>query len=482
MSEESVKLTKIQKQCVKFKPEGDLLIQGIPGSGKSTILLARACFLSEKNGLDNILLLTFSKALTNYVTQLSMKTNGYPLQAKTFHQWAHELIKETDQPYTRLIFSKDKEKTVRFAKNIINKNGSDVKFPNIKTEQNTDRALIKFLCSEIEWIKGAGITSREEYLGIKRLGRGTDIRVTQDNRQTIYDVLEKYNELLSNHRDHQGIDGDDLARLLIEKADQIPDNMKADHILVDEAQDLHTMQLKAIRTICKTSLTVGADKGQQIYRRNFAWRQSGIDIVGNRSRILKQTFRSTRQIIELANDFQEKDELYVKDHDYHKANVPEIEGLKPELHFCQDSQAEEEMIMNHISKIRSSYPEDTIGIIATSHDRLDKIAENLEKKGIPIYKMKDDEADIVSPGVKLMTYQSSKGLEFDHVIVSDLTKGKLPYKSHNIGDDEEEFLSRERKKLYVAMTRAKKTLTLIAVEEYSPFIKDLNSRLYKANE
>ncbi|MDG3044880.1 3'-5' exonuclease [Bacillus sp. B6(2022)] len=44
-----------------------------------------------------------------------------------------------------------------------------------------------------------------------------------------------------------------------------------------------------------------------------------------------------------------------------------------------------------------------------------------------------------------MTYQSSKGLEFDHVIVSDLTKGKLPYKSHNIGDDEEEFLSRERK-------------------------------------
>jgi superfamily I DNA/RNA helicase len=477
-SQTAVELTTVQKKCVTFKPNGDLLIQGIPGSGKSTILLARASYFAETKPDDTILLLTFSRALTNYVKQLSLKTNKTPLEAKTFHQWAQELLKETDYPHTRLVLGEQRENTIRFAKNIVNKHGKNVNFPNMKVKKNQDKALLRFLCDEIEWIKGAGITSRDEYLEVRRAGRGTDIRVTKDNRQTIYDVLEKYNELLENHPRHQGIDGDDLARVLVEKADQIPSELKPDHILVDEAQDLYTMQLKAISSISKKSLTIGADKGQQIYRRTFTWKQAGIDVIGSRSRLLKQTFRSTRQIVELANDFQEKDKLYIKDKDYQKANVPDIEGKTPELFFCDDIKSEQQTIVDYVTKIRSSYPEDTIGIISTTHYKLDQISTLLEEKGVPVYKVKDNEADIVSPGVKLITYQSSKGLEFDHVIITDLKKGKMPYKSPSPGEDEEEFLSRERKKLYVAMTRAKKTLVLVAVKEYSSFVYDLNSKLY----
>nr|WP_242688911.1 hypothetical protein [Bacillus sp. Cs-700] len=40
-----------------------------------------------------------------------------------------------------------------------------------------------------------------------------------------------------------------------------------------------------------------------------------------------------------------------------------------------------------------------------------------------------------------MTYQSSKGLEFDHVIVVDLKKGKLPFKSPSPGEDEDDYVS-----------------------------------------
>ncbi|ASK64223.1 DNA helicase [Virgibacillus phasianinus] len=479
MSTTPVELTRTQQKCVTFKPKGDLLIQGIPGSGKSTILLARAHHLSKSKSNDKLLLLTFSRALTNYVKQLSLKTNPTPLEAKTFHQWAQEMLKETDYPHTRLILGDQRENTIKFAKNIVNKHGKNVSFPSIKVKNNEDKALLKFLCDEIEWIKGAGITSREKYIEIKRVGRGNDIRVTKDNRQTIYDVLEKYNELLSTHTKHQGIDGDDLARVIVKKADQIPNHLKPDHILVDEAQDLHTMQLKAISSISKRSLTIGADKGQQIYRRAFTWKQAGIDVIGNRSRLLKQTFRSTRQIVQLANDFQEKDKLYVKDKDYQKASVPEIDGKMPTLLLCKDKKTEEQQIIDHVKTIRSSYPNDNIGIIATTHYKLDQIDLLLEKQGVPVYKLKDNEADIISPGVKLITYQSSKGLEFDHVIITDLKKNKMPYKSPSPGEDEAEFLSRERKKLYVAMTRAKKTILLIAVKEYSSFVQDLNSDLYE---
>lgn len=87
MAEPTIKLTKAQQDCVGFKPEGDLLIQGIPGSGKSTILLARANFLKEKKPEDSILLITYSRALTNYVRQLSEKMYSTSIEAKTFHQW-----------------------------------------------------------------------------------------------------------------------------------------------------------------------------------------------------------------------------------------------------------------------------------------------------------------------------------------------------------------------------------------------------------
>ncbi|MBB6451609.1 superfamily I DNA/RNA helicase [Salirhabdus euzebyi] len=475
----AIELTRQQKKCVTFKPKGDLLIQGIPGSGKSTIILARAEYLKEILPDDSLLVITFSRALTNYVRQLSAKTGYRPLDAKTFHQWGQEMLEHTDYPHTRLIVGDKRESAIRFAKNIVNKKNENVNFPNMIENSKSDKALIRFLCDEIEWIKGIGITTREDYLSIKRSGRGTDIRVTKIHRDTIYDVLEKYNELLSGHYKHQGIDGDDLARILVDKADQIPASLRPDHILVDEAQDLHTMQLKAMSSIAKKSLTIGADKGQQIYRRSFTWKAAGIKVAGNRSQLLKQTFRSTRQIIRLANDFQQQDKIYLKDEDYYRAEEPNIDGKVPELCLCEDSENEDKVILEHVKTIRSSYPEDTIGIIAQSHYKLDKVKELLEDKGIPVYRVKDDNADIVSPGVKLITYQSSKGLEFDNVIITDLKKGKLPYRAPAPGEDEEDFMSRERKKLYVAMTRAKKTLLLIAVKEYSSFVNELNKDLYK---
>ncbi|KON84845.1 DNA helicase [Rossellomorea marisflavi] len=478
-----IELTQKQKTCVTFKPEGDLLIQGIPGSGKSTILLARAAYLKETLPNTSLLVLTYSRTLTNYVRQLCAKTISKPIDAKTFHQWGQEMLEHTDYPHTRLIMGDNRKSAIRFAKNIVNKRYDTVHFPKIKVNSNskTDKDLVQFLCDEIEWIKGAGISSRKKYLEIARVGRGTDVRVTKLHRETIYDILEKYNEILSNHSNYQGIDGDDLAKILVEKANQIPEHLKPDHILVDEAQDLHSLQLKAISSIAKKSLTIGADKGQQIFRRSFTWKDAGIKVLGSRSQLLKQTFRSTREIIKLANDFQQQDKKYIRDEDYCRAEEPKINGKIPELILCPDQKKEDKIIIEHVKTVRSTYPDSTIGIIAHSNKKLEYLKKVLDEKGFPVYLVKEENADIISPGVKLITFQSSKGLEFDHVIITDLKKGKVPYKAPSPGEDEEEFMSRERKKLYVAMTRAKKTLLLVAQEEYSVFVDELNKDLYCLN-
>lgn len=478
----NIQLTKQQDQCVKFKPTGSLLVRGIPGSGKSTIIMARAQYLKKNYPDESLLIITFSKTLSSYMKQLSIAYEDESIEASTFHFWAQNLLRKSNYPNTRLILGKKRQEAVNFAKNIIKKDNPETSFPTLKVKRNEHQALTKFLADEIEWIKGSEIKSREEYLNIKRSGRGTEVRITQEHRHSIYNVLEKYNELLATNRIYQGIDSEDLAHLLVERQNSFSPEILPDHILVDEAQDLHSIQLKAIKAMVKKSLTIGADKGQQIYRRTFTWKKAGIEVTGNRSRFLKETFRSTKQIVQLANHFQEKDDLFIKDEDYIKAAEPEVEGKVPEVYLCENGKTEKEEILTQVKKIRGSVPEDTIGIIANSKKELKNLYTLLEKEGIPVNNLHSEESDMISPGAKLITFHSSKGLEFDHVIVTGLKKGKLPREAYDPGEEEEEFLSRERKKFYVAMTRARKTLMITAPAPCSPFILDLNQQMYRSKK
>ena len=57
-----------------------------------------------------------------------------------------------------------------------------------------------------------------------------------------------------------------------------------------------------------------------------------------------------------------------------------------------------------------------------------------------------------------MTIHSAKGLEFDHVFLIGLEEGLFP---HNNSMDSPDEIEEERRLCYVAVTRAKKSLTLV---------------------
>ena len=57
-----------------------------------------------------------------------------------------------------------------------------------------------------------------------------------------------------------------------------------------------------------------------------------------------------------------------------------------------------------------------------------------------------------------MTVHSAKGLEFDHVFIIGLEEGLFP---HSNSLDNADEVEEERRLCYVAVTRAKKTLTLV---------------------
>ena len=82
-------------------------------------------------------------------------------------------------------------------------------------------------------------------------------------------------------------------------------------------------------------------------------------------------------------------------------------------------------------------------------------------------------------GVRLMTFHSSKGLEFDIVYIIDVNDGSVPYKKAKGVDEIEE----ERRMFYVAMTRARKKLFICyCVENFgksigkSDFVIELSSK------
>lgn len=77
------------------------------------------------------------------------------------------------------------------------------------------------------------------------------------------------------------------------------------------------------------------------------------------------------------------------------------------------------------------------------------IAQNKEKQKL----ITNNE---VKNGVRLMTMHSSKGLEFDNVMIMDAVEGICPYKKSKTKQEKEE----ERRMFYVAMTRAKHELCI----------------------
>jgi len=77
--------------------------------------------------------------------------------------------------------------------------------------------------------------------------------------------------------------------------------------------------------------------------------------------------------------------------------------------------------------------------------------KNMEKEA------RDNDKDAIN----LMTMHGSKGLEFDTVFVPDVNEKNIPHEKAIFKEDIEE----ERRLLYVAMTRAKKHLNLMYVED-----------------
>lgn len=457
-------LTDKQKEVVNY--DGDeLLIKGIAGSGKTTVLLNKAKKMIKKDPSIRIGLFTYNKTLSQYAKIIAEQIGPRNLFVYTFHGWAAGALRDVTKK--RKLFVTNTKDQKDFLKNAVEIVRQDSTHRFV-----TEEKFREFLAEEISWVKGKGIKNLTEYQDVSRTGRGSSVRVTKPDRKIMYRIFEEYERV---KRNSGKIDYDDFALTLLENKEKIRDTYKFDQVMIDEGQDLQQVQLMLLRFIAKKGFAVAADKGQKIYKTSFTWKEIGINILGGRTKILQNSFRSTKQIIQMAYSLQLNDSI-IKDEEYVMPILPEYTGPVPDVYQCSTREKQDTAIVSTIKMLLQKNPDKTIGVLSREWKSVNRFYYALQAESIPHEYIKKDQGNAHTAGVKLTTFHSAKGLEFDYVIILDLVD--------DTGDQElqdEEYKEIERRLLYVSITRAKTYLQLYYYDQPSSLLKEIDSQFYNKN-
>lgn len=483
---ENITLTKKQVDIVTNNSKY-ISVTGKAGSGKSLALLSRMIgkILEEKSG--RFLYVTYNTDLifdvfqrfnkSPYITEINNFNLKNNIHFKTFHKMAEILLNENGivVPHFKTTSSelrKMEDLMVRQIQRL---------FARLDTEEFKDYPSIKrikdsnntgFLRREFLWMKANNYITEESYSKCERKGRGNLPGISREQRKTIFRLFQIYCEEQYTIF-HNRYDPEDFALKLIESMDVIPENMKFDHIFIDEAQDFQPMQFLALTMLCKGTLTLCGDQNQKIYKNSpYSYKNLGIEIDRSNSYSLNEIWRSTEQIMKLANS------LHVQEFNPQNENgVFNSEGEKPRICHFKKYTTQIKFVSREIQKLKDNNINETVVIIHRLYNN-DNLKALMNYLGQRFHLKNYNNNDGAGSGkyVYITDAHNVKGLEFDHVFIINFDDNHYPHKyiykdlesnqrsSSILGQyykmDEIEELELEKRILYVALTRAKKTLTL----------------------
>ena len=473
-----IQFTQEQQAIIDLDPSNHLLIRGQAGSGKTIVLAARAGRILSVMNKGSLLFLTYNAALCAYVKKAFSKSGiNEDIDVRTFHDWTRYAVKQLGSEFNGWVDNKER---IEQLKKCIDTAREDMGDHRLFDYENSPQ-LITWWSNEVAWLFGQHVTNLSDYIKIERASRGTTTKITCNDRRYIWSVYELYQEWLeeSKQEDYDNPAGL-LLRILVENRQDLPDELRYDHVMIDEVQDFDKSWLLAAVKIPRISLSLAGDLAQKIYRRNFSWSSVGIQVQGNRSRRLNASHRTTAQIMNVAEYLLVNNDI-TTDGDYSPRVCPSKNGEKVRVITAKSSRDSYEKgyqyIANNFKHMRT-----TSVIVALPFSRqLFPAKKVLEEKGIQVKKARGSELGNFDGGVAVTTYHQLKGLEFDHVIIMGLHDSQYPGRIINTlpEEDRTEELSLMRRVLYVAMTRAKQSVTLVGSEPFCRFFNDVPNEMFK---
>lgn len=466
-----IKLYGEQRRVLFLPAYGPILIKGVAGSGKTTVSLFRAQYLIKTyNNLfnsANVCIFTFNKTLVKYITwlqrtslceDLDIPSTQFSVPLVTnFHSWVYNFLLG-EGIKLEAIDTKGKRDLIGVIK-------SRYQGTNIG-KKNTD-----FLAEEFSWIKGKCIKKKQDYLEIKRNGRG--VQLNKNDRDTVWKMLLDYQKEL---RKYHKVDFDDYALKMLKWLDENPNFIPPyTHIVVDEGQDLSKAQILVLTKLISAStnsITIVADTAQRIYKSGFTWKEVGLSVSGNRSTTFDKNYRNTKQIAEAANSLLEKED---DKEGFTPMQVCERTGPKPYLGLFENANEEDNCIIHIVQEIQEKQASSSSVVLAHDWSILTRIYNFLKSRQISCCALSDSNTSININTVVLCTLHSAKGLEFDNVIIADINKDSFPCLKNIDEDNIDLQISTERRLLYTAMTRAHNRLFMLGFGEPSLFISEISS-------
>jgi DNA helicase II / ATP-dependent DNA helicase PcrA len=499
-----------EQQVVAKNSSTDLMIKGVAGSGKSITLLSRMMQKMAEEDNKKFLFVSFNHELVRDAEKrfreseyfYELLEQKHTVHFYTFHELAYYILKSigVDVPKFKTSHKKlSKEEDNILAKMfllIIMLDSEALKeYPPIHTIKKTQNT--NFLFEEFSWMKGNGFISKEDYLECERVGRGKLPNISKKQRETIFRLFEEYQKIQHQNFINR-IDREDYALLLIENFHRIYGTKKYDHIFVDEMQDLQPLQLKVLVFLNKGTLTLSGDERQRIFKSSpFSYRSLGINIQGS-SVILKTNHRSTYQIMKLANSLQFA--RTTEDSRYDDEKFFPRQGQPPLIKGFKGVEKMLDAVINTIQSKFAEFPERTFVIIHrfNKEQEINNVYTYLGRGFKVMRQINHSNTQTHSgPIVYLLEAKETKGLEFDYVFIINFNKNTYPHideiealykrrqhKLQDIGEDLKALEDKEKRILYVSLTRAKHEVYLyyayreIPENNISPFVDDFDSKDY----
>jgi len=460
-----------QRKLVQMQANGPVRVLGGAGTGKTVVAMHRAKWLAENvftSSSDRILFTTFAKNLAIDIKENLRKLCPAELMKRievtNIDAWVSRFLKQHGYVF-----------------DIAYGDRLEIPWGNALNVADSSLGLSDQFYRD-EWdevVQANGIEELGDYVRADRTGRIE--RLPRERRAQVWAVFEEYRSQLNSRNLREFVDATRDARLLLEN---LGDILPYRAIIVDEAQDMSAEVFRLIRQMIPVSdkprshdIFIVGDPHQRIYGRRIVLSHCGIDIRG-RGRKLRVNYRTTEETRRWAAGV-----LAGLTFDDLDGSDDSQDGYKSLMHgpapTVREFAAYSDEIRGITSRIESLLAEraaaEGICVVCRTNDLVMQYEGALRGAGYDVYCIRRNVSEESRhAGVRLATMHRVKGLEFDHVIVAGVNDGVVPLEKVVIGDGpmkNREREQQERSLLYVAVTRARKSVLITCSGKPSSLIK-----------
>jgi DNA helicase-2/ATP-dependent DNA helicase PcrA len=459
-------------------PDSELVVvRGVAGSGKTTVGLHRMAYLNYQDRrryrADRMMVVVWGDALRRFISKVlpSLGVKGTPV--RTFARWA----RETRERLFNMLPVDTHHDT-----------------PAIVTRLKLHPAMLPIIEEQVKRRKAPAttrqvlddwmhlVTSRRVLLnGLNKHAKGA---FTEREIDRVLEWTNRQVDLMEEHLNPDGApegvdeeerdrvhkqafldDEDDalLLRLYQLRVGKIPARgrsgrpLRYQHMLIDEVQDFSPLEVRVLMNCAdeQKSMTLAGDTQQHVLQEaGFTnWEQffSHLGVAGTGVSTLQVAYRSTKPIVEFSRA--------VLGHLAEDEHVEVVrDGVPVEILPFEDHGECLAFLADALRRLEAAEPHASVALLARNEETAEAYYDGLERAGLENLRLVENQNFSFGPGIEVTEMAQAKGLEFDYVVLLDVSRSAFP------------DTDAARRLLHVGATRAMHQLWVMSVGPLSEIL------------